>query len=330
VHKVKPRPKPKPTAKATSPAARPAGATAVTSSATRSATSSSTSTSSTHTTAPPAGCGGTAAPQKANGSYWVCSFDDEFSGTSLDRGKWAVQTTAASNFGADTKTCFLDDPNAVSVSGGTLHLTARRLAQPITCASPKGAFSAAYTSGTVNGFGKFSQTYGLFQVRAKLPATAVKGLQETLWLWPVDQFRYGAWPLSGEIDFAEFYSQYAGWAIPYLHYGYDPGTTSWTTNTNVVTAYPAPYAQPGMNCRIDQSGFNTYTLLWEPGRLTIQVNGQNCIVDNYRASGADGAAPFDQPFFLALTQAIGQGGNAPTASTPFPATTEVDYVRVWK
>jgi hypothetical protein len=41
-------------------------------------------------------------------------------------------------------------------------------------------------------------------------------------------------------------------------------------------------------------------------------------------------APFDQPFFLSLTQALGVGTNSPTASTPLPATTLVDYVRVWK
>jgi hypothetical protein len=103
---------------------------------------------------------------------------------------------------------------------------------------------------------------------------------------------------------------------------------NWATNTNVVTALPAPYNQPGMNCRIDQAGYNTYVFTWQPGRLTIAVNGQNCIIDNYQST-LGGTAPFDQPFFLALTQAIGTGTNAPTANTPLPATTHVDYVRVW-
>jgi hypothetical protein len=34
---------------------------------------------------------------------------------------------------------------------------------------------------------------------------------------------------------------------------------------------------------------------------------------------------------IALTQELGIGGNAfNPASTPLPATTEVDYVRVWR
>jgi hypothetical protein len=41
--------------------------------------------------------------------------------------------------------------------------------------------------------------------------------------------------------------------------------------------------------------------------------------------------PFDQPFFVALTQALGQNGNAfDPNTTPLPATTQVDHVRVWR
>ena len=41
--------------------------------------------------------------------------------------------------------------------------------------------------------------------------------------------------------------------------------------------------------------------------------------------------PFDQPFFVALTQALGVDTNVfNPATTPLPATTQVDYVRVWK
>jgi beta-glucanase (GH16 family) len=267
---------------------------------------------------------------KGDGTQWVCSFDDEFGGSSVDANNWTIQTTAATGFHSGAE-CFVNRPNNLSVSNGTLKLTARQEAAPFLCASPLGSYTTQYTSGTVNGFNKFAQAYGLFEVRAKLPAATVKGLQETLWLWPVDSVKYGAWPGSGEIDFAEFYSQYAGWNIPYLHYNLDQTALNWTTNANVYTAWPAPYAQPGMNCTYDSANFNTYAVLWEPGRITLRVNGQNCIVDNYSANGLASPAPFDQPFFLALTQELGIGDNAFTAGvTPLPATTEVDYVRIWK
>jgi hypothetical protein len=64
---------------------------------------------------------------------------------------------------------------------------------------------------------------------------------------------------------------------------------------------------------------------WTPRSITILANGQVCLID--RPIG--GPTPFDQPFFISLTQALGIGANAPTASTPLPATTQIDWVRVW-
>lgn len=267
--------------------------------------------------------------RKADGTRWVCTFDDEFGGTALDRSKWFVQTTAASGFHSGDE-CFVDSPNNVAVSRGTLRLTVRKASAPFTCDSPTHSYRTQYTSGTVNGFDRYAQAYGRFEVRAKLPSTTVKGLQETLWLWPVNSLKYGPWPASGEIDFAEFYSLYQGWNMPYIHY-YRGTPLNWSTNTNVYSAWPAPYNQPGMDCRFDPSTFNVYTAVWEPGRITLQVNHHDCIVDNYSALGLSGAAPFDQPFFVALTQALGVGRNAfVDGTTPLPATTEIDYVRIWE
>ena len=282
-------------------------------------------------TSPPVdpGCGG-AVLLKPDGSAWQCTFDDEFDGTSLNRDNWLVQTAPPTADGTSAA-CFVDSPNNVAVSGGVLQLTARRESTPFACKTQNTTYTAQVTSGSVMSYTKFSQAYGRFEVRAKLPATTIQGLQETLWLWPDNATKYGAWPLSGEIDFGEFYSPYAGWNIPFIHYNYLQSTANWLTNTNVYTALPAPNNQPGMVCSYDTAAFNTYTVIWQPGRITLQVDGENCIVDNYSAVGLSGAAPFDQPFFMALTQGLGVGNNAYVDGlTPLPATTQVDYVRVWK
>jgi beta-glucanase (GH16 family) len=260
----------------------------------------------------------------------VCTFDDEFDGTSLNRNNWLVQTAPPTSSGTSAA-CFVDNQNNVAVAGGVLNLTVRKEAAPFTCKTQNTTYTAQVTAGSVMSYTKFSQTYGRFEVRAKLPATTIQGLQETLWLWPDNATLYGTWPLSGEIDFGEFYSPYAGWNIPFIHYNYLQSTVSWATNTNVYTALPAPNNQPGMVCSYDTSAFNTFTVIWQPGTITLQVNGQNCIIDNYSAVGLTGAAPFDQPFFMALTQGLGVGNNAYVDGlTPLPATTQVDYVRIWK
>jgi beta-glucanase (GH16 family) len=202
---------------------------------------------------------------------------------------------------------------------------------PFTCVDPLGNFTTSYAAGQVSTYHTFSQLDGRYAVRAKLPASTLPGLQETLWLWPDNALKYGPHPASGEIDFAEFYSQYAGWNIPTVHYAYNGSTTSWATNTNVTTAWPSPYNQPGMNCRYTPGAFNTYSMTWQPGRITLDINGTPCLIDNYRSTSGPAAAPFDQPFFIALTQALGVGTNAyTTRSSRLPATTLVDYVRIWK
>ena len=262
------------------------------------------------------------------GGTWTCPFDEEFSAatgdpTALNRSWWTPQVTATSGFTTGpigSEACYIDSTHNISVSGGALHPTARREAAPFA----SGSLPTQYTSGIVSTYTGFHQAYGRFEVRALLPQTTAAGLQETLWRWPVDDTRYGpSWPDSGEVDFSEFYSDYSWLDVPYLHYNYDPLTVNPATGTNIVTA---------TNCRIALASYHNYAVVWAPGTFTITIDGSPCLVDHYVASGGlTGAQPFDQPFFIALTQALGVGPNAfNPATTPLPATTSVDYVRVWK
>jgi beta-glucanase (GH16 family) len=272
-------------------------------------------------------CGG-AAPTKPDGTPWVCSYYDEFTGAALDRSFWVPQVSASSNYYSGTaanRACFVDQPDTIALHDGVLELSAKVLDQPITC----GTATTRQISGMVMHHGTYSQTYGKYEIRAKLPALRGKGLQETFWLWPDDVLKYGnTHPASGEIDLAEFYSFYPDLDIPVMHYLFDPTTINTTTNTNIFTSH---------NCRINYGQFNTYGLEWVPGQLKIFVNGTLCIENNYRASNAPAGspyAPFDQPFFLALTQAFGTnvgGDNSfDEATGPALSSTQIDYVRIWK
>ncbi|MFL6106131.1 MAG: family 16 glycosylhydrolase [Marmoricola sp.] len=275
-------------------------------------------------TPPPQLCGGDA-PVRADGRRWVCTYDDEFDGPSLDRRYWVPQQSKGSEFYTGTATnpaCALDDPRTIDVHDGVLNLNAVVLDDPVSC----GSKTSRMAGGSVMTHGTFSQTYGRFEVRAKLPVWAGKGYQETFWLWPNNQFTYGnEWPSSGEIDFAEFYSTYPALTIPVMHYLLDVSTINYATNTNIYSAY---------TCKIRPGEFNTYGLEWYPGVMRILVNGQVCITNNYRASNATADhpnAPFDSPFFLALSQAFGAAGNEfDVATAPKTAGTVVDYMRVWE
>jgi beta-glucanase (GH16 family) len=237
----------------------------------------------------------------------------EYYGTVLDGSMWVSQETSNSGYTAGP-VCYVDSPNNESVANGVLSLTVHAEAAPFTCRYPGGSFTTSYTGGMVSTWGLFDQTYGRFKVRAQLPATTVKGLQETLWLYPQNS-TYGS--ASGEIDFAEFFSEYPNLDVPYIHY-------KETTNDPNVTAY---------NCTVsDWSRFHTYAVEWTPSSLTVLYDGATCLVDHWNpASPLVAPQPFDQPFFIALTQALGVATNAfDPATTPLPATTRIDYVRAWK
>jgi beta-glucanase (GH16 family) len=272
-------------------------------------------------------CGGEVPPPN-HGAQWTCTFDDEFDSTtgdpsSLNTSLWAPQVTETSGFTTGPSgnyVCYHDSPQNIWVSGGALHLTVLKASSsPFTC----GQFATQYTGGMVSTYYSFHQTYGRFEVRAELPQTTVAGLQEALWMWPVNSAQYGAYPASGEVDFSEFYSLNSSTDVPFIHYNYDPTTVNPSTHTNAVTS----------RCQIPLNQYNDYAVTWSPGNFTITINGNTCLVDNYVPDGGlTSPQPFDQPFFISLTQGFGvpgYGNEFNPSKTPLPATLSIDYVRVW-
>jgi beta-glucanase (GH16 family) len=233
----------------------------------------------------------------------------------LDTTKWTAVTTASGGYSSGTTACFVNSPNNVSVGDGYLSLTAEKEATPFVCTDPFGNFTTQYTSGSVTTSGLFSQTFGRVEVMAKVPSTAVPGLQSSLWLYP----QTGT---MGELDMAEAYSDDPGMAVPYFHYS--PNSLDMTSGTNDNT-------QTNNGCAINAGQFNDFVIEWSATTITVTYNGNTCLIDNYSVLlGAQGT-PFNQPEFINLTQALGIAPNTfDPATTPLPSTTEVKYVRAWQ
>ena len=248
---------------------------------------------------------------KAGGGTWECSFSDEFDGTSLDLDKWFIQTRETAATTREKTYCHTDGPDVIRVEDGALHLSAVRRSEPFDC---YGFYTTDIATGQVSTMGKFSQAYGRFEVRARVTGAKEPGLQEAIWMWPDKPV--GLWPGSGEIDIAEIYHQYPDRAIPYVHYNN-------TADPNVTNNF----------CMIDDiHDFHTYVLEWTPKRIKVIYDGYVCIDDPWvPLLPYTGRQPFDKPFFLVLTQALGVGGNAgDPATTQLPASMIVDYVRAWR
>jgi beta-glucanase (GH16 family) len=267
----------------------------------------------TPTPALPAGpCG--AGILKPDGTPWQCTFSDDFDGTALDTSKWTPLTTAVTGLtnGGD---CWMSSPVNIALQDGVLRLTTRREAEPFRCSSLGGTgFMTQYSSGSISTTGKFNQAYGRFSFRAKFPRGDQPGVMASLWMHPFRQ-KYGKWPDSGEIDVAEYFSRYPDRAIPYIHYKTAEPDSS-VTNTSCVIDKPWK--------------FHTYTAVWEPGHIVISFDDKVCIDHHVNAAAPlTGSQPFDQPFSIHLSQCLGGADNRISDKTKLPATTEVDWVRIW-
>lgn len=262
---------------------------------------------------PPAddACG--ARVRKADGTWWDCSFVDEFDGSELDGTRWLAQETSFSGM-TNGSACIRKEPWTIAVADGTLRLSAQRVAEPFTCRNPYGDFTTDRVSASVGTRDRFSQAYGRFAFRAKMPETRTAGAHSALWLYP-SRHTYGQWPLSGEIDVAEWFSGVPGQVFPSVHYlGLERNT-----HTGLDAMVP------------DVSEFHTYVLEWTPTSLRFLYDDHLVYEHSWNpAAPLSGSQPFDKPFDIVLSQGWGQLWNAPTADTPDRLTMTVDWVRAWK
>jgi beta-glucanase (GH16 family) len=185
--------------------------------------------------------------------------------------------------------------NPFSVNSGILTITAAPAAQP-------NPYNLPYTSGLITTYKSFHQTYGLFEIRAKLPAG--QGLWPAFWLLPSDD-KYTA-----ELDAFEVLGSNPSQLFATVHGYYG---TLW-----------------GVVSQMEQvantsDGFHVYGVDWEPQTVTFLMDG-NVIAT------APTPTSMNKPMFMLINVAVGGAGSwpgEPNGSTPWPATMQVDWVRAY-
>ena len=155
-----------------------------------------------------------------------------------------------------------------------------------------------YSSGLISTKGRFQQRYGYFEIRARW--SNGKGLWPAFWLLPAD----GSWP--PEIDVLEAH-------------GDKPGTAYQSIHSKIVaaTTRTASYQSGAQS-------FHRYGALWTPTRVDY-------FIDGVKTSSIDAPADLSGPMYMIANLAIGGTwpGN-PTSDVKFPATMDIDYIRVWR
>ena len=136
-------------------------------------------------------------------------------------------------------------PNPFSVSNGVLTITATDTAPAFLSQLN----NYAYTSGLITSKFSHSQLYGVFEIRAQLPA--VTGAWPAFWLIPADN------SAPAEIDVFEQF-----------------GATPNVFTTTLHTGQSGRHATEGQsNQGATAGGFHTYTVDWEPDYITWYFDG---------------------------------------------------------
>jgi beta-glucanase (GH16 family) len=236
---------------------------------------------------------------------WRLVWEDEFDGA-------ADQLPDASNWGYDIGTdwgnaqleFYTDRASNVSLDGdGNLRIIARREAFQ----------GREYTSARITTAGKREFREGKFEARIKLPAG--QGIWPAFWMLGANITTVG-WPQSGEIDIMEYRGQEPSVLIGSLH---GPG---YSAGQAISRRYTLPTG------RFDD-GFHVFGVTWTADAIRWYIDGN--LYHEVRSDATPGPWVFNTPFYLILNVAVGGGFvGAPNASTTFPQTMLVDWVRVYE
>ena len=257
--------------------------------------------------------GGEAQKQKAPEGYTLV-WGDEFNGKdgSLpDASKWTYDI-GGSGWGNHEFEYYTNRAENARIEDGKLVITARQ--EMYT--GPDGA-KFNYTSARLKTEGLFSQAYGRFEARIKLPAGP--GIWPAFWMLG-DNIGSAGWPKCGEIDIMENIGKEPGINHGSLH---APSSTSPTSDQTATITLPA-----GQKLSDD---FHVYAVEWEPGTVRFFLDSNLYAKFDATQWPAGGTWVFDHRFFLILNVAVGgDWPGSPDSATVFPQTMLVDYVRVYK
>jgi beta-glucanase (GH16 family) len=258
-------------------------------------------------------CSGGASLQPPPATGYTLVWSDEFNGadgSSPDSSKWAYDT-GGKGWGNKELECYTNRTKNAQIRGGNLVITAQK--ESLTCSD---GVASNYTSARIKTQGLFSQAYGRFEARIKIPKG--QGMWPAFWMLGKDIGSIG-WPKCGEVDIMENIGKEPGTVHGSLH---GPSTTSSTSDLTAPFSLAA-----GENFADD---FHLYAVEWEPGTIRFYVDNNLYATFTSSQWPAGGTWAFDHPFFIILNVAVGgDWPGSPDNTTVFPQQMLVDYVRVY-
>jgi beta-glucanase (GH16 family) len=244
---------------------------------------------------------------------WTLTWSDEFggpSGSPVDSAKWSFDI-GGNGWGNNELETYTSRTANSHLEDGLLVIKALKE----TLTGPDN-ITRNYTSARLLTRNKFSQTYGRFEARIKLPYG--QGIWPAFWMLG-ENINTAGWPTCGEIDIMENIGREPSIVHGTLH---GPGYSA-------ASGISGPYALP--NGQKFSDNFHTFAVEWEPSVMRFYVDRVLYKTRTPADLPAGTSGVFDHPFFIILNVAVGGNwpGN-PDATTVFPQQMLVDYVRVYQ
>jgi beta-glucanase (GH16 family) len=239
---------------------------------------------------------------------WELVWNDEFDYTGLpDKTKWDYDVgTGSGGWGNNELQYYMKESlKNAHVENGVLVLTAHKERME----------QCDYTSTRIVTRDKGDWIYGRFEIAAKLPKG--RGLWPAIWMLPTE-WVYKEWPKSGELDIME-------------NVGFDPYTIHFNIHTEEYNHLIKTNKGDTLKLSDPHTKFNVYALEWYKDSVVFYANDRKAFVFRNEHTGYK-TWPFDQKFHLLLNIAVGGewGGQQGIDTAVFPASMEIDYVRVFK
>lgn len=234
---------------------------------------------------------------------------DEFNGDRLDSSKWKFET-GATGWGNNELQNYTAGDN-VELKDGILRIMTRQTGEH--------GRTGAYTSTRLNSVESFQ--YGRMEIRAKIPDDKGKGLWPAIWMLGHDLPQSG-WPNCGEIDIMEYVS-------------YSPGKVHFAIHSKVNNHVDGTAKSSGaLELDSIEEEFHVYGINWTEDKIEFFVDDPTNIKFTFEKPDPANKDnwPFDKPFYFLLNTAVGGswGGQQGIEASAFPATFEIDYVRVYQ
>ncbi len=238
-------------------------------------------------------------------------WSDEFEGDDWDQQKWYPEL-GASGWGNNELQEYTPFDKNIEVSDGTLKIHA--------LLEGDGQNRGDYSSARLLTYESF--LYGRMEIRAKLPRHRGNGLWPAIWMLG-DSIRNGTpWPDCGEIDIME----YVSYEPNKVHASIHSAANNHRDGTQITSG--------AVDLQTVEEQFHIYGLLWDENFLAFYIDDpENIILQFNKPLNANNDNwPFDKPHFFLLNMAVGGdwGGVRGVDDSIFPATFEIDYVRVFE